>query len=167
MYNYFIIKNQDINKDKTKEDLILKYNNDKFICGLPLEKDFIDINKYFSTKPIIPTKYYAVYTKRDFNKDKVKDHVFHYFSMKGEYLLSIPFDFKKLNKKIKKHNENSLVGGKAKKKKTTVNTEVNIEEKPVYVVTKDETTMAQNFKSGIAWGAGRVLIEGIANLFSG
>jgi hypothetical protein len=40
MYNYFIIKNQDINKDKTKEDLILKYNNDKFICGLPLEKRF-------------------------------------------------------------------------------------------------------------------------------
>ena len=31
------------------------------------------INKYFSTKPVIPTKYYAVYTKRDFNKDKVKE----------------------------------------------------------------------------------------------
>ena len=77
--------------------------------------------------------------------------------------MSIPFDFKKLNKKINKHNENSFVGGKAKKKKTQKNTE----ETPLYVVTKDETSMTQNFKSGIAWGAGRVLIEGVANLFSG
>lgn len=47
---YYIVKNQDINNDGRKEDLILKYRGDKFLGALPL-KDYVDIDDYFSKIP--------------------------------------------------------------------------------------------------------------------
>ena len=39
MIRYYIAMNQDINKDKIKENLILKYRDDKFLAALPLKKN--------------------------------------------------------------------------------------------------------------------------------
>lgn len=89
---YYIVKNQDINNDGRKEDLILKYRGDQFLGALPL-KDYVDIDDYFSKMPVIPQKYYVVYTFHDYNKDKVKDHIVHIFSgYTNNYILSVPIN---------------------------------------------------------------------------
>lgn len=89
---YYIVKNQDINNDGLKEDLILKYRGDQFLGALPL-KDYVDIDEYFSKMPVIPQKYYVVYTFHDYNRDKIKDHIVHIFSGNtNNYILSVPIN---------------------------------------------------------------------------
>jgi len=172
MIKYYIIMNQDINKDNKKEDLILKYRDNKFLAALPL-KNFLDITKYFSTPPKIPKKYNAVYTYRDYNKDKVKDHILHLFTLKGKYLLSLPINNYKA-KHIKK-------GGKQDDKKIEElqkeiillkqNYNMNpymqkiVKDQPQVqtIITKDETSFGQHVKMGIGAGGGATLSSNIVN----
>lgn len=89
---YYIVRNQDINNDGRKEDLIFKYRGDQFLGALPL-KDYVDIDDYFSKIPVIPQKYYVVYTFHDYNRDNVKDHIVHIFSgNSNKYILSVPIN---------------------------------------------------------------------------
>ena len=128
---YYIVKNQDINNDGLKEDLILKYRGDQFLGALPL-KDYVDIDEYFSKMPVIPQKYYVVYTFHDYNRDKVKDHIMHIFSGNtNNYILSIPinkfmnnakayFEYNKISNKSNIYNLESnkqYRGGRKKGKK--------------------------------------------------
>jgi hypothetical protein len=164
--------NQDINKDNKKENLILKYRDNKFLAALPL-KNFLDITKYFSTPPKIPKKYNAVYTYRDYNKDKVKDHILHLFTLKGKYLLSLPINNYKA-KHIKK-------GGKQADKKieelqkeiillkqnynTNPYMQKIVKDQPQVqtIITKDETSFGQHVKMGIGAGGGAALSSNIVN----
>ena len=98
MIRYYVVMNQDINKDKTKEDLILKYRDDKFLAALPL-KNFLDIDKYFSSPPKMPKKYNAVYTYRDYNKDKVTKNVID-SAFKTSVLLNCCVFIRKFHKRI-------------------------------------------------------------------
>lgn len=127
---YYIVKNQDINNDGRKEDLILKYRGDKFLGALPL-KDYVDIDDYFSKMPVIPQKYYVVYTFHDYNRDKIKDHIVHIFSgNNNNYILSVPINEFMKNAKAydeyNRHNNTNIYneelskqynGGKGKKGK--------------------------------------------------
>ena len=154
MIKYYIVMNQDINKDKTKEDLILKYRGDKFLAALPL-KNFLDIDKYFSSPPKMPKKYNAVYTYRDYNKDKVKDHIMHLFTLKGKYILSLPINnlankkYKKLGGRIANHPAMQKI----------------IDDQPQVhtVITKDETSFGQHIKMGFGAGGGAALSSNIVN----
>ncbi len=172
MIKYYIMMNQDINKDNKKENLILKYRDNKFLAALPL-KNFLDITKYFSTPPKIPKKYNAVYTYRDYNKDKVKDHILHLFTLKGKYLLSLPINNYKA-KHIKK-------GGKQADKKieelqkeiillkqnynTNPYMQKIVKDQPQVqtIITKDETSFGQHVKMGIGAGGGAALSSNIVN----
>jgi hypothetical protein len=103
---YYIVRNQDINNDGRKEDLILKYRGDQFLGALPL-KDYVDIDDYFSKMPVIPQKYYVVYTFHDYNRDKIKDHIVHIFSgNNNNYILSVPInEFMKNAKAYDEYNK--------------------------------------------------------------
>ena len=108
---YYIVKNQDINNDGLKEDLILKYRGDQFLGALPL-KDYVDIDEYFSKMPVIPQKYYVVYTFHDYNRDKVKDHIMHIFSgNSNNYILSIPIN--EFMKNAKAYDEYNKISNKS------------------------------------------------------
>jgi len=92
MIKYYIVRKQDINNDGRKEDLILKYRGEQFLGALPL-KDYVDIDYYFTKMPVIPKKYYVIYTIHDYNRDKVKDHIVHIFSgNSNNYILSVPIN---------------------------------------------------------------------------
>lgn len=172
MIKYYVVMNQDINKDKKKEDLILKYRDDKFLAALPL-KNFLDITKYFSTPPKIPKKYNAVYTYRDYNKDKVKDHILHLFTLKGKYILSLPINNYKAkhikkggrqaNKKIEELQKEIML----LKQKYTANPYMQkiVNEQPQVqtIVTKDETSFGQHVKMGVGVGGGATLSSNIVN----
>lgn len=108
---YYIVKNQDINNDGLKEDLILKYRGDQFLGALPL-KDYVDIDEYFSKMPVIPQKYYVVYTFHDYNRDKVKDHIMHIFSGNtNNYMLSVPIN--EFMKNAKAYDEYNKISNKS------------------------------------------------------
>jgi hypothetical protein len=89
MIHYYISYGNDINKDGVKEDMILKYNDTKFIVGMPLHPKNIDIQQLFKNKPKIPKKHYVVFTHKDLNKDKVKDHIASFFTLKGTHIVSV------------------------------------------------------------------------------
>ena len=147
MINYYIAMNQDINKDKKKEDLILKYRDDKFLVALPI-KNFIEINKYFSSSPKIPKKYKAVYTYRDYNKDKVKDHILHLFTLNGKYILSLP---------INKYNpKNKIIGGYKNDKQPELQS----------IEFKDQTDFAQYIKQGAGLNFGFIISDALSDAFT-
>lgn len=93
MIHYYISYGNDINKDGVKEDMILKYNDTKFIVGMPLHPKNIDIQQLFKNKPKIPKKHYVVFTHKDLNKDKVKDHIASFFTLKGAHIVSVALNF--------------------------------------------------------------------------
>lgn len=147
MINYYIAMNQDINKDKKKEDLILKYRDDKFLVALPI-KNFIEINKYFSSSPKIPKKYKAVYTYRDYNKDKVKDHILHLFTLNGKYILSLP---------INKYNpKNKIIDGYKNDKQPELQS----------IEFKDQTDFAQYIKQGAGLNFGFIISDALSDAFT-
>jgi hypothetical protein len=182
MIKYYIVMNQDINKDKTKEDLILKYRGDKFLAALPL-KNFLDIDKYFSSPPKMPKKYNAVYTYRDYNKDKVKDHIMHLFTLKGKYILSLPINnlatkkYKKLGGRIANHpamqaNHPAMQANHPAMQANHPAMQANhpamqkiIDDQPQVhtVITKDETSFGQHIKMGFGAGGGAALSSNIVN----
>jgi hypothetical protein len=154
MYKYYIVLNQNINKDKIKENLILRYKDDKFLVALPFNSNFTDIDKYFLKAPKIPKKYYAVYTYYDYNKDKVKDHIIHIFNMKDKYILSLPI-----------YENNFMKGGQ-------YNPPYNQEYyQPQELHIVQRTSFSDNLQSGFGIGAGAAagdaVMEGIANSIFG
>ena len=174
MIRYYVVMNQDINKDKTKEDLILKYRDDKFLAALPLKK-FLDIDKYFSSPPKMQKKYNAIYTYRDYNKDKVKDHIMHLFTLKGKYILSLPINnlankkYKKLggriaNKKIQElQNEINMMKQNMQTNNPAMQKIINDQPQVHTVITKDETSFGQHVKMGFGAGGGAALSSNIVN----
>jgi len=159
MINYYIAMNQDINKDKKKEDLILKYRDDKFLVALPI-KNFIEINKYFSSSPKIPKKYKAVYTYRDYNKDKVKDHILHLFTLNGKYILSLPINkYNPKNKIIdgyKNDKQPELLGGYKNDKQPELQS----------IEFKDQTDFAQYIKQGAGLNFGFIISDALSDAFT-
>lgn len=169
--------NEDINKDKKKENLILKYRDDKFLAGLPFKlplKKFLDIDKYFSTPPKIPKKYNIVYTYRDYNKDKVKDNIIHIFTLKGKYIVSLPinnFNFKKIGGEedppLPLHKV--LPQNNVQPKNNDPSQNSNIPQVNT-IVTKDETSFGQYLRkaiaSGLGNGIGYFVVGTVASSFS-
>jgi len=154
MYKYYIVLNQNINKDKIKENLILKYLDDKFLVALPFNSNFTDIDKYFSKAPKIPKKYYTVYTYHDYNKDKVKDHIMHIFNMKDKYILSLPI-----------YENNFMKGGQNNPQYHQGDYQ------PQVIHFKNESPLASNLQSGFGIGAGAAagdaVMEGVTNSIFG
>lgn len=161
MIKYYVVMNQDINKDKTKEDLILKYRDEKFLAALPL-KNFLDIDKYFSSPPKMPKKYNAVYTYRDYNKDKIKDHIIHLFTLKGKYILSLPIN-NLANKKYKKLSGGNANNEKRELQNSNIQNIINDPPQPQTIITKDDTEFSQILKTGVGVGAGAELGSALVN----
>jgi ribosomal protein L23 len=136
MIHYYISYGNDINKDGMKEDMILKYNDTKFIVGMPLHGKNIDILQLFKNKPKIPKKHYVVFTHKDLNKDKIKDHIASFFTLKGTHIVSVA-----LNLSIHK-------GGAQ-----------YVDEKHNAVYVKNETDFSQYIKAGAGHQLGASLMQ--------
>ena len=118
----------------------------------------MDIDKYFSSPPKIPKKYNAIYTYRDYNKDKVKDNIVHLFTLKGKYILSLPIN----NLKYKQ-----IDGGYDKPQ--YMQQIINDQPQVHTIITKDETKFGQHVKRGLGAGGGAAfssnIIDSLMNAF--
>lgn len=162
MYKFYVSLDKDLNKDGTKDNMILKYKNSKFMVGIPLKNTTLISNSLFSNsnKPTIPKDAYYVISKKDLNNDEIKDFVLAIFKKNGELIVVIPLNRDKL---MKYKNRDKLM--KYKKGGNINNKDKDI----VYI--KDETDFTQHFKAGAGNTLGSMLsllaIDTITSEFKG
>lgn len=152
---FYVSLDKDLNKDGTKDNMILKYKDSEFIAGIPLKNTTLISNSLFSKskRPKISKNAYYVISKKDLNNDKVKDYVLAIFKKNGDLIVVIPINKEKLMKYKQE-------GGAAK---------INNENTEVHV--KDKSDFFQYIKMGSGIKIGSMItefaFETVKNVFSG
>jgi hypothetical protein len=157
MYKFYVSLDKDLNKDGTKDNMILKYKDSEFMGGIPLKNTTLISNSLFSksNKPKIPKNAYYVISKKDLNNDNIKDFVLAIFKKNGELIVVIPLNRDELMKYKKGGN---------------INNKNEINHKDIVYI-KDETDFNQHFKAGAGNTLGSMLsllaIDKVISLFDG
>lgn len=181
MYSFYTILDQDLNKDGYVDNLIAKYNDTKFLGFIPMKKRVTKIdNELFITPPKLPKNAIYYITKKDINRDGVKDYILSVFTNKGKLLFGVPLPTDGLIKRggdtdmgMIMGNDVNIQGLTPKQREAVLVAQVeNLKAQTERI--KDETGFLNRAKGSFADSAGSAsayvlgygLVSGMSALFS-